>query len=108
MVLIIFLNSHNPLYVTLAFMPFIISQIISSSLLFPLCLNFIPEAKAKVAAILQGGRLVFSALSLQVAGYLYQGTFRNIGIIISIFILLVIITMYYLRKNHELMNVLQE
>lgn len=105
---ITYIDSLNPLYITLAFIPFIISQIIPSNMLYPLCLNYIPEAKGKVAAILQGGRLVFASLSLQIAGYFYQGTFQNIGIIISIFIMLVITTMYFVMNNRELMNVLQE
>jgi len=101
---ITFLNSTNPLIITLAFLPFIISQIIPSNMLVPLCLNFIPQAKGRVSAILHGSRLVFASLGLQVAGYFYQGSFRNIGIIISGFIVMVIITQFFVIKNHELMN----
>jgi DHA1 family bicyclomycin/chloramphenicol resistance-like MFS transporter len=68
-----FLGSANPLWITLAFIPFIISQIIPSNMLVPLCLNFLPQAKAKVSAILQGSQLIFSALSLQLAGYFLSG-----------------------------------
>lgn len=103
-----FLNSANPLFITLAFLPFIISQIIPSNMLVPLCLNFIPEAKGKVSAILQGSQLIFSALSLQLAGYFYQGSFRNIGVIISVFILMVIITQFFIIKNRELMKLSTE
>ncbi len=74
-------NNHNPLLITLAFIPFIIAQIIPGTLLYPLCLNFIPEAKGRVSAVLQGGRLIFCALSLQLAGFYYNGTFQNRGII---------------------------
>jgi DHA1 family bicyclomycin/chloramphenicol resistance-like MFS transporter len=103
-VLITFLESANPLFITLAFLPFVISEIIPSNLLFPLCLNFIPQAKGKIAAILQGSRLIFSALSLQLVGYFYQGSFQNIGIIISVFILMVIITQFFVIRNREIMN----
>ena len=96
-------NSHNPLIITLAFIPFIISQIIPSNILFPLCLSYMPQAKAKVSAVLQGSRLIFSALSLQLVGYFYQGTFRNIGMIISMFILIMIITQWFIIKNRSLM-----
>jgi len=99
-----FLNSTSPLMITLAFLPFIISQIIPSNMLVPLCLNFIPEAKSRVSAILQGSRLVFASLGLQLAGYFYQGSFRNIGMIISGFIVMVIITQFFVIKNHALMN----
>ncbi len=100
-------NSKNPLQITLAFLPFIVSQIIPSNILFPLCLNFIPEAKGKISAVLQGSRLIFSALSLQLAGFFYQGTFQNIGWIISGFIIIGIITQWYVMKNRHLMEQLE-
>jgi len=103
MVLITLLDTPNPLFITLAFLPFIIGQIIPSTILHPLCLNFMPQAKGRVSAILQGGRLIFAALSLQLAGYFYQGSFRNIGIIIAVFILFTVITLFFVIKNRELM-----
>ena len=108
MVLITFLDTPNPLFITLAFLLFIIGQIIPSTILHPLCLNFMPQAKGRVSAILQGGRLIFAALSLQLAGYFYQGSFRNIGIIIAVFILLTVITLFFVIKNRELMKFSRE
>ena len=97
-------NSHNPLIITLAFIPFIISQIIPSNILFPLCLSYMPQAKAKVSAVLQGSRLIFSALSLQLVGYFYQGTFRNIGLIIGVFIFIMIITQWVIVSKRQLLE----
>jgi len=104
MALVTFVNSSNPLLITLAFLVFIIGGIIPSVILQPLCLNFIPQAKGRISAILQGCRLVFAAFSLQIAGYFYQGSFRNIGIIIIVFIVLMIITLFFIIKNRELME----
>ncbi len=98
-----FWDNHNALMITLAFLPFIIIGVIPSNLLGPLCVNFMPQAKAKVSAVLQGARLLFASLSLQIAGYFYQGSFRNIGIIILTFILLMIITQFFVLRNRELM-----
>ncbi|MBY0273101.1 MAG: MFS transporter [Alphaproteobacteria bacterium] len=106
--LVSFLNSQNPLVITLAFLPFIVGGIIPSVILQPLCLNFMPQAKGRVSAILQGGRLVFSALCLQIAGHFYQGSFQNIGIIITIFILLTVMTLFFVIKNRELMEFSQK
>lgn len=106
--LVSFLNSQNPLVITLAFLPFIVGGIIPSVILQPLCLNFMPQAKGRVSAILQGGRLVFASVCLQLAGYFYQGSFRNIGIIISAFILLTVMTLFFVIKNRELMEFSQE
>lgn len=97
-------DSANPLIITLAVIPFIICQIIPSNMLIPLCPNFIPQAKGRISAVLQGSRLIFAALSLQIAGYFYQGTFQNIGIIMSAFIVMVIITQYFVVRNPKLIN----
>lgn len=99
---ITFTNNINPLIITLAFLPFIISQIIPSNILVPICLNFIPHAKGKISAVLQGSQLMFSALSVGLAGYFYQGSFRNIGIIISIFILAATITHIFIINQKKI------
>lgn len=98
------IDSHNPLLITLSLIPFIISQVIPSTILYPICLNFIPDAKGRISALLRGALLLLSACSLPFAGYVYQGSFQNIGLIISIFILLGIITLFMVVKNDELMK----
>lgn len=103
-----FLSSPNPLLITLAFLPFVVGGIIPSIILQPLCLNFMPQAKGRVSALLQGGHAIFSSLGLQLAGYYYVGSFRNIAIIIAGFILLTIITLFFVINNRELMKVSQE
>jgi DHA1 family bicyclomycin/chloramphenicol resistance-like MFS transporter len=107
-VLVTYLNSNNPLYITLALITYVIAQVIPSNLLYPLSLNFIPHAKAKVAAIIQGARLIFSAICLQIAGFYYLGSFQSIGIIISIFILMVIITQFLVMNNRDLCSHMQD
>ncbi|MFT3742193.1 MAG: multidrug effflux MFS transporter [Gammaproteobacteria bacterium] len=102
--LTIFFNSTNPLWITLAFLTFIIGQIIPTTVLYPLCLNFLPSVKGRVSAIVQGLRLVLTAIGLQIAGYLYQGTFQNIGIVIISFILIGVVTLVMVIKNNALMR----
>lgn len=101
--LVTFLNSTNPLFITLAILVFVIAQIIPSTILYPLCLHFMPQARARVSAILQGLRLILTALSLQIAGYFYQGSFRNIGVILVICIFIGVMTLSFVIKNRELM-----
>ncbi len=105
---ITFVDSPNPLLITLAFFPFVIAQIVPSIILYPVCLNFIPQAKGRVSAIIQGIRLILSALSLQIAGFYYQGSFQNIGIIIIGFIVISIVTLFWVTQNRELMKPLPE
>ncbi len=104
-VIVSFQNSTNPLLITLSFLPFIISQIMPSTLIYPLCINFIPQAKGRISAIIGGANLVFSSVGLQIAGYFYQGSFRNIGIVISFYILIAVITLYFVISNKEIMKI---
>ncbi len=94
-----FIDSSSPLLITLVFMLFVIAQIVPTTLLFPLCLNLLPNAKGRVAAIIQGGRLILSAFALQLAGHLYTGSFQSIGCILVAFISLATITLFFALKN---------
>ena len=99
---ITYIDSSNPLLITSVFIIFIMGQIIPSTLLYPLSLNFMPQLKGRISAIMQGGRLIFSAIGLQLAGYFYQGSFQNIGIIVDSFTLLAIITLFFVIESREL------
>lgn len=91
-------NHASPLLITLVMIVFVIGQIAPSIILYPICLDIMPEAKGRVSAVIQGGRLILSALSLQIAGYFYQHSFRNIGILLSIFVALSIVTLLQVLK----------
>ena len=99
--LVTFRNGHNPLLITLAFIPFVIGQIMPGNIIYPLYLNLMPEAKGKLTAIIQGGRLIFASLGIQIASYFYQGSFRNIGIIVGSFVLAGIMTMLLVIKRWD-------
>ncbi|HCI48804.1 MAG TPA: MFS transporter [Holosporales bacterium] len=102
--LVTFMGTTSPLLITLAFLAFITVQIIPGSILYPLCISFMPKAKGKVSAVVQGLRLLLSAVVLQVAGYFYTGTFRSIGVIILCFILVTMVTSFFVIRNRELMD----
>lgn len=92
-------NSADPILITFAMMIFVIGQIIPSTLLYPLTLNFIPEAKGRISALLQGGRLIVASIGLQVAGFFYAGSFQNVGVIISAFIIVAVFLLFLVVKN---------
>lgn len=97
-------NGHNPLLITMAFIPFIIGQVMPGNILYPLYLNLMPKAKGRLTSLIQGGRLIFASIGLQIAGIWYDGTFHPIGIIVSSVILLSIIAMIYVIKQWNLIN----
>jgi DHA1 family bicyclomycin/chloramphenicol resistance-like MFS transporter len=101
-------NTHNPLLITLCFIPFIIGQIIPGAILSPICLNFIPEAKGRASALMQSGRLIICSMSLQLAAYFYDGSFRSVGIILSTFIFMAIIMLFAVLNNTYLMKPLEK
>ncbi len=98
------INCSNPLLITLAFLPFSIGTIIPFILLYPLSLEYLPEAKGKISAIFRCGTLIFTAIGIELAGYYYIGSFQNIGIILSICIIVGVVALYLVIKNHSLMK----
>ncbi|MBS0635753.1 MAG: MFS transporter [Verrucomicrobia bacterium] len=94
------IDCANPLVITLTFLLFIIGQIVPTTALFPMALSYIPEAKGRAAAIIQGGRLILSSLALQVAGYYYTGSFQSIGIILTFFIFMTSVLVTLVVKSH--------
>ena len=105
---ITFVDSPNPLLITLAILPFVIAQIAPSIILYPLCLSLMPQAKGRVSSITQSTRLILTALSLQVAAFYYQGSFQNIGVIIIGFVVISLATLFWIISNRELMKPVPE
>ena len=64
-----------------------------------LYINLMPEAKARLTALMQGGRLIFASIGLQIAAYFYDGSFHNVGIIVASIVLMAIITMFFVMKR---------
>lgn len=102
------LDIKNPLVITLAYLPFNTALIIPSTIIYPICLNYRPQAKGRISAILQGGRLIIATLGLELAAYFYNGSFQNIGIILSFIIAVAVITIFMVMKNREIMSLLKK
>lgn len=102
--LISFMDSNNPLVITLIFIPFSIASIIPTIILYPVCINYFPTLKGQIAALLQGIRLVLTAIGLQLAGYLYDRSFQNIGLIILAFMIIGTIGSFMITQNKQLID----
>ncbi len=100
----IFISFYKPataLLITLSFIPFTIAQIVPCAVVYPMALNYMPKLKGKASAVIQGSRLILSAISLQIAAHYYNKTIQNPGLMISLCIVIVIITLYKILKNPE-------
>jgi DHA1 family bicyclomycin/chloramphenicol resistance-like MFS transporter len=93
----------SPVTITAAMLIFVIGQIIPSTLIYPICLNYMPQAKGRVSGTVGAGSLILQSIGLQIAGFIYVGTFRNVGIIIAMFILLTAISLYFVLHNRAIM-----
>ena len=102
--LITYFDSQDPLMITLAFLPFSFGSIIPTIIVYPMCLSFMPQFKARIAAIIQGARLIITAIGLEITGLFYKGSFQSIGIIICIIISIAIFTFYLIIKDYKLMK----
>jgi DHA1 family bicyclomycin/chloramphenicol resistance-like MFS transporter len=107
-ILLTVLDIKNPLLISLGFLPISIGAIVPSTIIYPLCINYMPQAKGRVSGLCQGIRLIFTAIGLEITGYFYVGSFQNIGIIISIFVLASIITLFWTIKTPEFINHLKQ
>lgn len=103
-----FLDTPRPLIITMVILLFVIGQIVPSTIIYPLCLNYMPKAKGRVSGLVGAGSLILQSIGLQLAGFCYVGSFRNVGIIIACFILFIIITTFFVIKSRELMTFTQK
>lgn len=99
-----FYDSTSPIFITVAMLVYVIGQIIPSTILYPICLNFLPHAKGRVSALIQGARLILTSIGLQIASYFYVGTFQNVGIILLLVILGAVVTLHFVTRNQALMH----
>lgn len=82
------INTKSPLLITAAMLLFVAGQIVPTTLLYPYMLTLVPEAKGRVTALIQAGRLLLASFGLQLAGFFYNNSFMSIGFILSSFMLL--------------------
>jgi MFS transporter, DHA1 family, multidrug resistance protein len=96
------LDIKNPLVIALSLMIFNIGSIIPFIIIYPIALNYISTAKGKTSALIKGAMLILTTFGTELAGYCYQGSFQTLGIIISFFILVGVITLFLIIKNREI------
>ncbi len=73
------LETKNPLLITLAMQFLAFGVIFPVNILYPLSLEVVPHSKAKITALIVASRLFLTALGLQSVSYIYDGTFKFIG-----------------------------
>jgi DHA1 family bicyclomycin/chloramphenicol resistance-like MFS transporter len=108
LILILF-KINDPLLITLTMLLQSIGIIFPINILFPLSLETIAEAKGKIAALITAARLILTAVCLQTCGYIYNGTFVPIGMMMCLVLALGLWCCYKVfqkekRSHHELFS----
>lgn len=97
-VAMVILKIHNPLAITLVTLLLTAGVIYPINILWPLMLEAIPDAKARITAIFTAARLILTALGLQIVGFIYNGTYAPIGITIFFIMVAGLLTCYKIFK----------
>lgn len=98
-ILVVLLDIKDPLIITLSFMPFTLGSIIPDIILYPIALEIMPKAKGRISALMKSMLLILTAFSLEITGYFHNGSFKSIGIVISILIIIGTYTLFSVIRN---------
>lgn len=94
-------NVRNPLLITGVMLLQSVGLIFPITILWPLMLQTIPGAISRISAVAVGARLIFTAFSIQLASYFYDGTIRSLGAVMWIFTALAFFMGYRLFKTEQ-------
>jgi len=97
---------QDPMLITINMLFQAVSMVYPINILWPLALNAIDGAKARISALLSAVRLILSAIIIEVASFYYDGTFFTIGLAICFCLTISGIACFILlKKNNPLQNV---
>lgn len=100
----ILFNIKNPILITLVTVLAATSMVIPCNILWPRSLEVIPDSKGRITAVLVSGRLIVTALFVQLIGYLYRGTFRELGIAMCVSSIIALVACYKLLQEDRIFD----
>ncbi len=77
----------TPWIITLGMSLYVMPFVFPVNIMYPESLGILPDFKGRAAAMINFGRLAFSAIGLEVVSYLYTGTFLPIAVFMFVFTL---------------------
>ncbi|WP_375318695.1 multidrug effflux MFS transporter [Candidatus Tisiphia endosymbiont of Oplodontha viridula] len=103
-IVMIILKINDPLIITIVVQLVAVGMIFPCNILWPLALDSMPNAKGRITAILVSGRLIITALCLQLVCYFYHGNFTSLAIVMCITIVIALIFCYKLLQEDKIFN----
>ncbi len=77
----------TPWIITLGMSLYVMPFVFPINIMYPESLDILPDFKGRAAAMINFGRLAFSAIGIEVVSYLYTGTFLPIAVFMFVFTL---------------------
>lgn len=77
----------TPWLITVVMALYVMPFVFPINVLYPLSLEILPDTKGRAAALINCGRLGFSAIGVEVVSYMYTGYFMPIAVFIFLFAL---------------------
>ena len=87
-------NVKNPMVITAIMLIFAVAAVFPSNVLYPYALNMLDNSSGRVAALINGLRLLLTAIAIEIISYYYADNFLPLGI--SMFIC-VFISSFFMR-----------
>jgi DHA1 family bicyclomycin/chloramphenicol resistance-like MFS transporter len=74
----------NPILIAFLMCGYSMGLVFPCNILYPICLEYIPDAKSRAAALVNISRLLLTGLTLQTVGYFYTHTFFCVVLFVTI------------------------
>lgn len=101
-IIFIIMNTKNPLLITCGLLVLSAGVVVPVNILYPRALETVADSKGRIAALILSIRLIFTAFSLQIAGFFYDGSFRPIGTIMTLSLVLFFLLIAFMAKKNTL------
>lgn len=107
LIIITALDIRSPLLITANMCLASAACAVPVAVLYPLGLNAVPGAKGRISAIQMASRLIFTAVGLQLAGYVYDSTFVGVGILLVAITVCILFCIHQLYRQCDLKKILE-
>lgn len=102
--LIVVFNINDPFWITFTLLIWSSGIVFPINILYPMSLESVPDAKGRIAAVIQAGRLLLTSASLQVVSYFYMGTFFSIGLAMCLIFMVAFFALFYLTHHFQVLK----
>lgn len=95
---------RNPMIITAATIFMSAAAAFPIAILWPLCVDSMPSARAKVTALTHAARLIITTAAIQLTSYLYDGRYFYIGLVIMFAVFANFLALYKLNKYDKILS----